>query len=549
MDKNDIKEKGRYVAIKEKAKTLKEKPAKRLPSVRYRIARETYRKKKTGEEQRTAPEQVEYAARNTAHFAIQNRPRNVFHRETHFEPEPQPSSPKDLMRHKFIRERMDEKKEGTYREQHTDERKQKPGIRTRQSVERKQNNEAGQQRELPHFSYMQAEPYQTSKNAVAREQGRRLAQNKAARQIKTGSAKASDDVFRRMGSSLTKVVTPSRDDAMIYGGLIIMIIIPLIMLAGIAVALFTPNERSSYVPVSAEVEAYTPIIQHYAAEYGIPEYTELIKAVMMQESGGLGTDPMQASECAYNTRYPHGPNSITDPEYSIRVGIQNLLACLQLAGVESPIDIDNISLALQGYNFGSGYISWARENYGGYSEMNAIEFSEMMAARMGWPNYGDKAYVSHVLRYYPLGRSFMADGNPAIVAVAKTQIGNRGGLKYCEWYGYPYRVEWCAIFVSWCADQCGYIDTGVIPKFAYCPEGANWFMANGQWQDRYYEPLPGDIIFFDWERDGVCDHVGIVESCEDGFVFIINGNDGDTCIETRYYAGSNSIYGYGMPAY
>lgn len=336
---------------------------------------------------------------------------------------------------------------------------------------------------------------------------------------------------------------------MIYGGLIIMIIIPLIMLVGIAVALFTPNERSSYVPVSAEVEAYSPVIQHYAAEYGIPEYTELIKAVMMQESGGLGSDLMQASECAYNTRYPHGPNSITDPEYSIRVGIQNLLACLQLAGVESPIDMDNISLALQGYNFGSGYISWARENYGGYSEMNAIEFSDMMAARMGWPNYGDKAYASHVLRYYPLGRSFMADGNPAIVAVAKTQIGNRGGLRYCEWYGYPYRVEWCAIFVSWCADQCGYIDAGVIPKFAYCPEGANWFMANGQWQDRYYEPLPGDIIFFDWERDGVCDHVGIVESCEDGFVYIINGNDGDACTETRYYAGSVSIYGYGIPIY
>lgn len=546
MDKNDIKEKGRYVAIKEKAKALKEKPAKRLPSVRYRIAREAYRKAKTGEEQCIAPEQVEYAAKDTAHFAIQNRPRNVFHRETHFEPKLQPTSPKELMRQKFIRKRMDEKKEGTYRERHTDEQKQKTEIRTRQSVERKKNNEAGQPRELPRFSHMQTERYQTSKNIVAREQGRRLAQNKAARQVKTGSTKASDDVFRRLGSALTKAVTPSRDDAMIYGGMIIIIIIPLIMLVGIAVALFTPNERSNYVPVSAEVEAYTPIIQHYAAEYGIPEYTELIKAVMMQESGGGGGDPMQASECSYNTRFSHAPNSITDPEYSIDVGIQALSNALQMAGVESPIDLGHISLALQGYNFGNGYISWAIANYGGYSELNAIEFSDMMAARLGWPNYGDKAYVSHVLRYYPLGRSFMADGNPAMVAVAKTQIGNRGGLKYCEWYGYPYRVEWCAIFVSWVADQCGYIDAGVIPKFAYCPEGANWFMENGQWQGRDYIPAPGDIIFFDWERDSVCDHVGIVENCEDGFVYIINGNDGDACTETRYYAGSNSIYGYGV---
>ncbi len=111
---------------------------------------------------------------------------------------------------------------------------------------------------------------------------------------------------------------------------------------------------------------------------------------------------MQCSESGYNTRYPHSPNSITDPEYSIDVGIQALANALQMAGVESPIDLEHISLALQGYNFGNGYISWALANYGGYSELNAIEFSDMMAARLGWSGYGDKAYVSHVLRYYPI---------------------------------------------------------------------------------------------------------------------------------------------------
>lgn len=48
-----------------------------------------------------------------------------------------------------------------------------------------------------------------------------------------------------------------------------------------------------YTPVSAEVEAYEPLIQKYAKQYDIPEYVELIKAVMMQESGGRGLDPMQ----------------------------------------------------------------------------------------------------------------------------------------------------------------------------------------------------------------------------------------------------------------
>ena len=131
---------------------------------------------------------------------------------------------------------------------------------------------------------------------------------------------------------------------------------------------------------------------------------ELIKAVMMQESGGQGSDPMQASECGYNTRYPNTPNGITDPEYSIDVGIQNLAACLREASVESPVDMNHIKLALQGYNYGNGYISWAKENYGGYTYANAVEFSEMMAERNGWSSYGDKEYVSHVLRYYVFGR-------------------------------------------------------------------------------------------------------------------------------------------------
>ena len=154
------------------------------------------------------------------------------------------------------------------------------------------------------------------------------------------------------------------------------------------------GSRSGYVPVSEEVEAFTPMIQLYATEHGIPEYVEMIKAVMMQESGGQGTDPMQCSESGFNTRYPHAPNSITDPEYSIDVGVQSLAYVLGLAEAESPIDLERISLALQGYNYGSGYITWALANYGGYSELNAIEYSDMMVERMGWTGYGDKAYVS-----------------------------------------------------------------------------------------------------------------------------------------------------------
>ena len=203
-----------------------------------------------------------------------------------------------------------------------------------------------------------------------------------------------------MTAAVERAARASARSALTAGGGLLLLILPLLLLFGAVGALFGGSGDLEKAPVSDEVKAYAGLIQLYAAEQGIPEYTELIMAVMMQESGGQGNDPMQASECAFNTKYPNTPGSISDPEYSIDVGIQNLAACLSQAGADGPEDIDRVSLALQGYNFGSGYISWALANYGCYSELNAIEFSAMMAQRLGWPSYGDPYYVQHVMRYY-----------------------------------------------------------------------------------------------------------------------------------------------------
>ena len=374
----------------------------------------------------------------------------------------------------------------------------------------------------------------------------------AAKAIAKATAEATKVTVRATIAAVKAIIAGTRAliSALIAGGWIAVVIILIVVLLGCAVSLFGGGSGSNaYTPVSAEVEAYEPSIQKYAKQYGILEYVELIKAVMMQESGGRGLDPMQAAEGSFNTRYPHEPNGIKDPEYSIECGVQELKAALISAEVENPIDMEHIKLALQGYNFGNGYISWAKTNYGGYSYANAVEFSTMQAARLGWDSYGDTQYPAHVLRYYPYGRAFTSGGNQAIVEVALTQLGNEGGQPYWSWYGFDGRVEWCACFVSWCADQCGYIESGIIPKFAGCVDGANWFKGNGQWKDRSYEPLAGDIIFFDWEGDGETDHVGIVEKCENGVVYTVEGNSGDACRQKQYTVGSNSIYGYGVPAY
>lgn len=332
------------------------------------------------------------------------------------------------------------------------------------------------------------------------------------------------------------------------GGWIAVLILMIVILFGGILCMVGGDNSSSVSPVSAEVEAYEPLIRQYANQYGIGEYVELIKAVMMQESGGRGLDPMQSSEGGFNTRYPRQPNGITDPEYSIQCGVQELKSCLVSAGVENPIDMQNIKLALQGYNFGNGYISWAKSNYGGYTAANAVEFSDMMAQRMGWSGYGDKQYVPHVLRYYAFGRIPTGTGSGAIVTVALTQEGN-GGDTYWSWYGFNSREEWCACFVSWCADQCGYIDSGVIPRFSLCSDGVEWFSARGQFQDGSYVPATGDIIFFDWGSDGSVDHVGIVESVSGGTVNTIEGNSGDVVARRSYAIGDSRVYGYGHPAY
>lgn len=407
---------------------------------------------------------------------------------------------------------------------------------------------------------------QVSKTAIKTSQQTAKATQKTARatvkasqkiaQATKATAKATATTIKATAKATVAVVkaiiagTKALVAAIAAGGWVAVLIIMIVVLFGAAVAMFGGgSESNSYTPVSAEVEAYEPIIQKYANEYGIPEYVELIKAVMMQESGGRGLDPMQAAEGSFNTKYPHEPNGIKDPEYSIQCGVQELKAALTSAEVESPIDMEHIKLALQGYNFGNGYISWAKTNYGGYSYANAVEFSTMQASKLGWSSYGDTQYVARVLRYYPYGRAFTAGGNQVIVEVALTQVGNQGGQPYWSWYGFDSRVEWCACFVSWCADQCGYIESGLVPKFAGCVDGANWFKSNGKWQDRTYEPKAGDIIFFDWEGDGTTDHVGIVEKCENGIVHTVEGNSGDACKQNQYEVGSSSIYGYGVPAY
>ena len=135
-------------------------------------------------------------------------------------------------------------------------------------------------------------------------------------------------------------------------------------------------------------------------------------------------------------------------------------------------------------------------------------------------------------------------GNPELMELAKQQVGNVGGYPYWSWYGFNSRVEWCACFVSWCYNQAGKSE----PRFAGCEwQGVPWFQSRGQWGARGYENIaPGDAIFFDWDLDGVADHVGLVLGRDGSHVYTVEGNSGDACKIKSYDLNYQCIKGYGL---
>lgn len=321
-------------------------------------------------------------------------------------------------------------------------------------------------------------------------------------------------------------------------GLGIIMIIVLSLFIGVFSALSSDEAiQSSILPLSEEVIKYRETIEEYAIKYDIEDFVPLIQAVMMKESEGKGNDPMNASLLEYNEEYPKKIGGIDDPEYSIDTGVHFLADCLKLSEVSEVYDLKKISLAVQGYHYGKDYINWALELFGGYTLSNSKVYADQKRLELNIDTFGNPTYAEEVLKYYHIGGS-------DIVAIAKSQIGNIGGETYWRWYGFTSRVEWCACFVSWCANEAGLIEQGLVPKFSYCPDGVNWFKENGQWLDRTAIPQAGYIVFFDWNLDGIADHVGIIEKVEGDVIYTIEGNVNNECLK-KEYNNSLIILGYG----
>lgn len=214
-------------------------------------------------------------------------------------------------------------------------------------------------------------------------------------------------IVEQIKGAIESAAAKATQSAKSWGTGTALLLVPLLLVLCV-ICVFRLGGSATNVGLSENVIALMPKINEACQRHGIPEYAPLVAAVIMQESGGnvdlVNGDVMQ---CAEGMGYPVGTPVPVDE--SIDFGTQLLAGLLQKAGAQGPADISHISLALQSYNFGGGYLTWALKNYGGYSKENALEFSQQQAAAMGWAGYGDPDYVDHVLRYYQVTQGGMGD--------------------------------------------------------------------------------------------------------------------------------------------
>lgn len=227
---------------------------------------------------------------------------------------------------------------------------------------------------------------------------------------------------------------------------------------------------------SASVEAYRPLISELCEEYNskpdklnLTEYVNAMLALIQIELGGVGTDPMQASECGYNTKYANVPNAIKDAEYSCRCGVQYARDAFIKFGVESPTDFDRLAAAVQGYNFGiDGWYAWISQKGGKYTVDLAQKYSDtkMPAGKKGTPTHGQK---------------FLNAYKPALMSGGgSTPLDNMVYYKQWDerWASYPYgssTIQHCGCGIT-CMAMCvaTFCDSSVTP-----PVMADLSMKNG----------------------------------------------------------------------
>lgn len=263
---------------------------------------------------------------------------------------------------------------------------------------------------------------------------------------------------------------------------IVAILLPLIIVILVVVTVISTLfgwlfESRVEVPVavgiSAEVQQYEDDILALLDEYWNEDYLPLVMAVMMQESAGTGCDPMGASLSSFNEEFPREEagtsceSGITDPQYSIKIGILHLRETMSRADVDGATDLDGIEYALQGYDMGFG---WFDETTSPWTQEKAEAYSAMMQEELGVDSFGDPQYPKHVMRYYSYGGRGQLQSMPDFTnmdAWGNDNPYSRAKLYgQCTWFAWGRFYEIYGWAPSWTADGRAWVSNLI----AYSPD-------------------------------------------------------------------------------
>ncbi|MEU7768757.1 CHAP domain-containing protein [Nocardia sp. NPDC049190] len=111
----------------------------------------------------------------------------------------------------------------------------------------------------------------------------------------------------------------------------------------------------------------------------------------------------------------------------------------------------------------------------------------------------------------------------------------------------PYNINdaWCASFTTYVWEQAGYkVDWTERRRVVDIWKDGN---SLGLASTNSADARPGDMIIFDWKRDGRPGHVGIVVSVNGNQITTIEGNSSDRVKRNTYVVGDPRVTGVVKP--
>jgi hypothetical protein len=307
--------------------------------------------------------------------------------------------------------------------------------------------------------------------------------------------------------------------------------------------------RGELLNAPSSVTQWRRKVEQEVRRNDIPGYENAILSMIWIESNGNttnGPDIMNAGEAT--------GREISSPDQSIERGVAHLAQLLQKTTENQLSD----RAAVQAYSFGEGYLDWlieeeiphtfdhARLYARGRSNRRIVDFHHHVAAMRGFNwrfDYGNMFYQLMV------SQNIMVDSG-RLIETAREEIGTAGGARYLRWLGLEHTVEWSGAFVSWVANEAGYLAQDLVPRTINVRHMKEWFEERGKFvpaYDQEYKPQSGDLIFFDLSGGGIArDRVGFVEFTGGTIIQTIEGNVTGHVRRVTYSMDDVTIVGYGV---